>query len=124
MSHRAGALITVAAAATLAACGTSSGSAAPQTAAAPAAHKTAVLARVAIKDFDYSPRRLTVRRGAAVTWTDRDATNHTVTFTAKGIRSIENLRQGEHASIRFRRRGTYRYVCSFHPNMHGIVVVR
>ena len=96
----------------LVACGASSSAAAPRT------------AGVSIKGFDYSPRRLVVSRGTEVTWTDRDSTNHTVTFRDHRVHSIDNLHAGERRTVRFTRRGRFRYVCEFHPNMHGVVIVQ
>jgi plastocyanin len=97
----------------LVACGASSSAAPPQGA-----------VRVSIKGFDYSPRRLVVSRGTKVTWTDRDSTNHTVMFRDHRVRGIDNLHAGERRTVRFTRRGRFRYVCEFHPNMHGVVIVR
>jgi hypothetical protein len=57
-----------------------------------------------------------------VTWTNRDSVAHTATRgTAFDSGLIE---QGESYSLTFVRAGTYRYVCTPHPNMTGTVVVR
>ena len=81
-------------------------------------------AAVTIKGFTYSPKRVTVRAGGEVTWTDEDASNHTVTFAEDGPEDIGNLRQGRKATVKFTEPGSYAYICEFHPGMAGTVEVR
>ncbi len=96
--------------------------AAPAKASAGAAPKTA---SEQIKGFEFAPTSITVATGGTVTWTNKDAANHTVTFSGSGApKGIANLRQGKKASVSFDKAGTYAYVCQYHPNMHGTVVVR
>jgi plastocyanin len=87
---------------------------------APSAGTTA---HVDIVDFDYSPRRLVVSAGAVVSFTNRDRSNHTVTFDATGT-DLGNQPKGKTVRRTFPRAGTFAYHCDFHPNMHGTVVVR
>ncbi len=96
-------------------------SAATTPAARPAGGTTA---RIAIADFDYSPRRTVVRPGTRVTWTNRDAANHTVTFDTGAQRDLGSQSHGASRSFRFAHAGSFAYHCDFHPNMHGTVVVR
>ena len=94
-------------------------STATATAAAPAAP-----AAVTVKNFEYLPATLKVKAGTRVTWRNRDATNHTVTFSGSGApRSVDNLAERARATRTFTRAGTFAYVCGFHPTMHGRVVV-
>jgi plastocyanin len=81
-------------------------------------------AAVTIKGFTYSPKRVTVRAGGGVTWTDEDASNHTVTFAEDGPEDIGNLREGRKATVKFTEPGSYAYICEFHPGMAGTVEVR
>ena len=78
---------------------------------------------VAIRDFAYSPRTVEIRAGDTVTWTNRDSVEHTAT-ARNGSFDTGLLADGESASIRFRVPGTYRYICTPHPDMTGTVVVR
>ena len=80
--------------------------------------------KVAIKDFDYSPRKLTVAVGTKVTWTNADTANHTVTFDTGAKKDLGSESQGASRSFTFAKAGTFAYHCDFHPNMHGMVVVR
>ncbi len=89
-----------------------------------AAQKAAATTKqVKIADYDYSPRTLHVAVGTKVTWTNKDATNHTVTFKS-GVKSPGKLNRGQKRSVTFGKAGTFKYVCQYHPNMHGTVVVR
>ncbi len=88
--------------------------------AAPASAAT----RVAIEDFAFGPERVVVDRSTRVTWVNRDAANHTVTFRARRPGSLGNVNEGERVGARFDRRGRYGYVCAYHFGMRGRVVVR
>jgi plastocyanin len=78
---------------------------------------------VAISDFAFSPRSITINVGDRVTWTNSDAVAHTATATG-GAFDTGNIEEGESASIRFTRPGTYRYICTPHPTMTGTIRVR
>ena len=58
-----------------------------------------------------------------MTWTNRDDTNHTVTFK-HGPGNLGNLNKGKTRSTTFTTAGTYTYVCQYHPGMHGKVIVK
>ena len=78
---------------------------------------------VAIRDFAYSPGSVQIRVGDSVTWTNRDSVAHTAT-ARNGSFDTGLLDEGESRSVRFTVAGTYRYLCTPHPNMTGTVVVR
>jgi plastocyanin len=78
---------------------------------------------VAIRDFVFSPKAIEVRVGDVVTWTNRDTVAHTATARG-GTFDTGLIQPGQSASIRFTIGGTYRYICTPHPNMTGTVVVR
>jgi len=81
--------------------------------------------RVTVEDIDFSPQTVKIRRGDRVRWTWKDApTPHNV--RSRGSRRFKGSgtkTEGTH-TVRFRRRGTYRYVCTIHLNMEGRVIVR
>ncbi len=92
---------------------------------APAENGAPARAKVTIEDFEYQPATVTVKAGGKVTFTDADATNHTVTFTsAKAGRGIPNIREGQTKTVRLPRAGTFAYFCEFHPTMRGEIVAR
>ena len=76
---------------------------------------------VSIANFKYQPKTLHVSKGSAVTFVNRDHAKHTA--TKKGVFSTGKLKRGQKATIRFRHKGTFRYICKIHPFMHGKSVV-
>jgi plastocyanin len=78
---------------------------------------------VAIRDFAFSPGTVEIRAGDTVTWTNRDSVAHTAT-ARNGSFDTGLLEEGQSGRIRFTVAGTYRYLCTPHPEMTGTVVVR
>ncbi len=74
---------------------------------------------VAMYDDYFQPRRIRIPRGARVRWVNRGEVPHTTT----GRRWDVTLEPGESWGRRFRRAGTYRYVCRFHDGMTGRIIV-
>lgn len=77
---------------------------------------------VNIDNFAFAPATLTVPVGSTVTWTNRDEEPHTVVANDGSFRSPGLDAQGTY-SYTFRAPGTFEYICSIHPFMHGTVVV-
>jgi plastocyanin len=77
---------------------------------------------VDIADFDFSPRELTVRAGATITWANRDSVPHDATDEA-GTWGTDTLWPGESATITFDSPGAFEYLCTLHPNMKGTLTV-
>ena len=78
---------------------------------------------VAIEDFVFSPRVLTVPAGTTVTWTNRDEETHTITAVG-GTFGSGGLAHDEHFAQAFPRPGRYEYFCALHPHMKATVIVR
>lgn len=83
---------------------------------------------VAIKDFAFTPAKITVKKGTTVTWTNEDSMGHNVvaddTANSGGLpSSSELLSQGEQFTHTFTEVGTFAYHCAPHPNMKGTVEV-
>ena len=80
---------------------------------------------VVLKDIDFTPSTVQIRRGSRVRWVWKDPrVSHDVTSRGRNrFRSSQTKLTGTHA-VRFRRKGTYRYTCTIHPSMVGKVVVR
>lgn len=78
---------------------------------------------VKIVSFDYSPKTVTVKAGSRITWKNQDAANHTVTFKG-GPGDLGNVDQNKSLKARFPKAGRFAYICQYHPNMHGVVVVQ
>src|SRR5262249_26380986 len=77
---------------------------------------------VAIKNFGFSPATITVQTGSPPVLTQRDPGQHDITFDGDGI-SSSALNHNDTFSHTFTAAGTYHYICSIHPFMHGTVVV-
>lgn len=89
-----------------------------------AAGTPAQAAQVAIRNFAFSPKTLTVSAGTRVVWTNQDEEPHTVTSAGAGFRSSAALDTGDTHAVTFARPGTYAYYCSIHPMMVGTIVVK
>jgi plastocyanin len=76
---------------------------------------------VTIKGFKFKPGTINVSRGDRVIWVNRDRASHTA--TRGGSFDTGKIRSGRAVAVKFNSRGTYRYICSLHPDMTGKVVV-
>jgi plastocyanin len=77
---------------------------------------------VNIKNFAFSPATVTVTAGSTVVWTNQDSIQHDITFNGGSIVSSV-LNHNDTFSHTFPTAGTYHYICSIHPFMHGTVIV-
>lgn len=93
----------------------------PTSASAPPA-VPAGAAEVGIANFKFMPATVTIKVGDTVGWTNHDDIGHTVSFAGPGINS-KVLQRNDRFSHAFDAPGTYTYICSIHPFMHGTVVV-
>jgi plastocyanin len=75
-----------------------------------------------ISDFRFAPATITIHVGDSITWTNNGPTDHTAT-AKDGSFDTGTLKKGQSASHTFTRAGTFAYICSLHPFMHGTVVV-
>ena len=96
----------------------------PATGVAPTGTASAPVAgdQVSIDNFAFAPATLTVKVGGTVTWTNRDEEPHTVAAN-DGTFHSPGMGTGATFSHTFPTAGTFDYVCSIHPMMHGTVVV-
>ncbi|GAB1715619.1 MAG: blue (type 1) copper domain [Nitrobacter sp.] len=76
---------------------------------------------VTIDNFTFEPAQLTVKAGTTVTWTNRDDIPHTV-VSAGNFRS-RALDTDDTYSFTFTSTGDYKYFCSLHPHMVGLIKV-
>jgi plastocyanin len=78
---------------------------------------------IAIRNFMFAPMSLQVAVGTTVTWTNFDGEPHVIRSVDDAFRSGA-LDQNESFSFRFDKVGTYKYVCSIHPQMVATIVVK
>jgi plastocyanin len=79
--------------------------------------------RVAIHDFKFQPARLVVSRGTRLIWTNKDSDPHTIS-SKRAHWSSQALDTGTSFATVTKKAGTFAYICTIHPFMHGTVVVR
>jgi plastocyanin len=77
---------------------------------------------VTISNFAYSPAQLTVTQGQSVTFVNQDDVGHTVT-AEDGSFDSKMLDKNKSWTFKFDKAGTYKYYCTVHPSMHGIITV-
>ncbi|HZG56638.1 cupredoxin family copper-binding protein [Paenibacillus sp.] len=89
----------------------------PAPPAAPAEHI------VEIVDFAFSPERLEIQAGDTVVFVNKDAVGHTATAD-DGSFDTGMLKQDEKSSVVFDKAGEFSYICTPHPGMKAVIVVK
>lgn len=85
---------------------------------------------VEIRGMEFHPAGLTVAVGDTVVWINRDIVPHTATATGTGRGGgttkwdTGQLGQGQTGRYVVRRAGVSNYACTFHPTMHGKLIIR
>ncbi|HEY3637527.1 MAG TPA: cupredoxin family copper-binding protein [Rhizomicrobium sp.] len=79
--------------------------------------------QIVMKNFSYSPMELSVAAGSTVTWKNLDGEPHTVVSLDGQFRS-QALDENDTFSFKFDKPGTYKYICSIHPQMKGTITVK
>jgi plastocyanin len=77
--------------------------------------------KVTIDNFTFSPAELKVKVGDTVTWTNHDDIPHTVVSAGK-FRS-KTMDTDNTFTFTFTSAGDYKYFCSLHPHMTGMITV-
>jgi plastocyanin len=77
--------------------------------------------KVTIDNFTFTPAELKVKVGDTVTWTNHDDIPHTAVSAGK-FRSKTMDTDGTF-SFTFTSAGDYKYFCSLHPHMTGMIKV-
>jgi plastocyanin len=80
-------------------------------------------ADIVMKDFDFSPMELSVKPGQTVTWKNADGEPHTV-VSVDGLFRSAALDQNDTFKFTFDKPGTYKYICTIHPQMRGTITVK
>jgi plastocyanin len=92
-------------------------------AAVPPAAVAGVAADVRMSTYKFAADSLTIGAGQAVRWINNDPVDHTVTFDGAEPGSPNIPAHGTFIH-RFDRPGVYRYHCTPHPFMKGVVIVK
>ena len=77
---------------------------------------------MSISGFKYKPATIVIDSGDRVVWSNLDAVKHTA--TRGGSFTTGKIKPGKAVAVKFGSKGTYRYICTIHPDeMSGKVVV-
>ena len=79
---------------------------------------------VEIRGMEFHPAALTVALGDTIVWINRDIVPHTATATGHTKWDTGQLSQGQVGRYIARAPGVVRYACTFHPTMHGKLIIR
>ncbi|MGW4370818.1 cupredoxin domain-containing protein [Nocardia takedensis] len=103
---------------------TQAGATSATSAAAAPTKKPTAKVTVAVDDMTFSPAEVTVRVGDTVTWKFSDRFPHSVQGMGDKAMGLNSpiFTSGEW-SYTFTAPGSYRYLCSLHPEMRGTVTV-
>ncbi|HEX2828521.1 MAG TPA: cupredoxin family copper-binding protein [Burkholderiales bacterium] len=78
---------------------------------------------VIMEAVGFQPPSLTVNAGDTVVWTNKDPFPHTATAQDKSFDSGE-IAAGKSWKLVAKKKGTFAYVCTYHPTMKATLVVR
>lgn len=75
-----------------------------------------------MKDVAFTPAQIAVHVGDTVAWNNADIVAHTATSEEGGFDA--DVPPGGKRSVVMTRPGKFGYLCRYHPNMEGRIVVR
>jgi len=79
------------------------------------------VAQVSVRNLQFSPMTIEVKKGDTIEWKNDDLVPHTATSTAFNSGTIVSGQSWQHT---FTQAGNFSYICSFHPQMKGVVIVK
>ena len=74
-----------------------------------------------MKNVAFLPAKITLHAGDSVSWRNEDIFAHTATSPENGL--DVDLKPGTEGVATFARAGTINYICRYHPNMRGQLVI-
>jgi plastocyanin len=77
---------------------------------------------VVMEGLAYRPQALTVRAGDRIVWVNKDLFPHTAT-SKPGAFDSGGIAAGESWMLTAAERGSFEYLCTYHPTMKGRLVV-
>jgi plastocyanin len=77
--------------------------------------------RIEMRNVAFVPAEIRVHLGDTVQWDNSDIAAHTATSKEGGF--DVNVGPGRKGSIVAKRSGTFAYICRYHPNMKGQLIV-
>lgn len=86
-----------------------------------------VVTTISMQNSTFVPRELTALPGTGITWINNDPGVHSVKSTgnATGMFNSGDILPGSQWSYTFgQREGRYEFVCSYHPEMKGAIIIK
>jgi plastocyanin len=74
-----------------------------------------------MRNLQFYPVNIEVKKGEAVEWKNDDLVPHTATSASFDSGTIVSGQSWRHT---FTDAGNFPYVCTFHPQMKGVVIVK
>ena len=97
----------------------------PATSASSPSSATAGTKTITMENFAFSPANPEVRAGEKITVVNKDSAAHTVTATEGDAFDTGSIAGGKSGTFTTPAEpGEYDFVCTFHPNMTGTLIVR
>lgn len=87
--------------------------------------KATATTSVAVKDFVFDAKTITVKKGATVTWTNEDEFDHSVHIDSLDVigPNFGPMTMPTTYAYQFTEAGTFPYLCGVHNSMTGTVIV-
>jgi len=79
------------------------------------------LVKVSMRNMQFYPQSVKVKKGTVVEWKNDDLVPHTATSSSFDSGS---LGPGKSWRYTFTKAGQFSYACTFHPTMRGVVIVK
>lgn len=95
----------------------------PDSQASPIAEATPIAVQVAIKGTVFNPGTTRITAGTTVTWTNFAMRVHTVTSDDGDYLRSGRIGPADTWTFTFSESGSFAYLCDYHNNMDGIVIV-
>jgi len=73
--------------------------------------------------YSFSPQKATVKLGTKITWVNDSDVTHSVTSSSSKWSFDKSVDPGTVITFTFKKAGTYKYHCIFHPDQLGEIVV-
>lgn len=81
-----------------------------------------------MKDLAFVPKIKKIAVGTKITWINKETAMHTVVSGTEEkptkMFHSKNLGKGGKFSFTFKKKGVYKYYCSTHENMNGVIIVK
>jgi plastocyanin len=79
------------------------------------------IVKISMRDMQFSPKTLRVKKGTVVEWNNDDLVPHTATSSSFDSGVLGPGKSWQHT---FTEAGQFQYTCTFHPMMTGIIIVK